>query len=208
MKKILIILVLLLFGWNHETQASHLMGGEITWDCVKTGPDVGKFIFTVKLYRDCNGVAGPGNISLTTNAPVGNINCLLVSQLDISPKGPGCPTCASPAGLANAVEEFVYRSAPIFITGVPPAAGWNFWWTSCCRNAAIVNLGAGSGDFTLRAYMFPYNATNTNPCFDSSPQFAEKPQLGTCTRNLTSYNHNAIDAEIDSLLTQFTHSRT
>ncbi len=202
MKKILILLVLLLFGWSHKTQASHLMGGEITWDCVKTGPDIGKFVFSVKVYRDCNGIPGPASIPLTTNAPGvgGVINCNLVSQTDISPKGPGCPTCAVPLGYANAVEEFVYRSAPLFLTGVPPVTGWNFWWTSCCRNAAIINLGAGSGDFTIRAYMYPYNATNTNPCFDSSPQFAEKPQLGTCTRNQTSYNHNAIDVEIDSLV--------
>ena len=201
MKKIIILLVLVLFGWSHKTLASHLMGGEITWDCVKTGPDIGKFIFTVKVYRDCNGIPGQASIPLTTNAPVGAINCLLVSQTDISPDGPGCPTCAVPLGYANAVEEFVYRSAPLFLNGVPPAAGWNFWWTSCCRNGSIVNLGAaGTGDFTLRAYMYSYNATNTNPCFDSSPQFAEKPQLGTCTRNQTSYNHNAIDTEIDSLV--------
>ena len=166
MKKIIILLVLVLFGWSHKTLASHLMGGEITWDCVKTGPNIGKFIFTVKVYRDCNGIPGQASIPLTTNAPVGAINCLLVSQTDISPDGPGCPTCAVPLGYANAVEEFVYRSAPLFLNGVPPAAGWNFWWTSCCRNGSIVNLGAaGTGDFTLRAYMYSYNATETGSYF-------------------------------------------
>lgn len=203
MKKLLLLLVLLLSGWGYETRASHLMGGEVTWDCVKTGPNTGRFIFTVKLYRDCNGIPGPGTVTLQTNAPgwAGGINCPLISQLDISPKGPGCPTCPSPGGYANAVEEYIYRSAPINITGVPPATGWHFFYTDCCRNGAITNLGAaGGGWFTLRALMYPYNATNTNPCYDSSPQFAEKPQLGTCTRNQTSYNHNAIDSELDSLV--------
>ena len=203
MKKVLLAILVFVLGMGLESRASHLMGGEITWDCVKSGPNIGKFIFKVKLYRDCNGIPGPGTITLTTNAPgwAGGINCALTQQNDISPKGPGCPTCANPMGLANAVEEFVYVSAPLFITGVPPATGWYFYYNDCCRNAAITNLSAGgAGDFTLRAFMFPYNATNTNPCFDSSPQFAEKPQLGTCTRNQTSYNHNAIDIELDSLV--------
>jgi hypothetical protein len=28
------------------------MGGEITWDCVGGG----QYVFTMKLYRDCNGI--------------------------------------------------------------------------------------------------------------------------------------------------------
>ena len=202
MKRILFLVLLLTFGWSTHTQASHLMGGEITWECFKTGPNVGKFQFKVKLYRDCNGVPGPGALTLSTNAPgfAGGINCALQTQTDISPVGPGCPTCINPMGYANAVEEFVYLSGFINITGVPPAGGWYFAYTDCCRNGAVTNLAAGSGWFTLRAIMFPYNATNTNPCFDSSPQFAERPQLSTCTGNTTSYNHNAIDVDLDSLV--------
>jgi hypothetical protein len=127
MKKNLILLMLVLLGWSHKTQASHLMGGEITWDCVKSGPDIGKFIFTVKLYRDCNGVQQTGNITLNSNAPGGNILCLQVSQTDISPKGPGCPTCAVPAGYANAVEEFVYRSAHALLLEYS-VGGWYFYY--------------------------------------------------------------------------------
>lgn len=183
--------------------ASHLMGGEVLWECVKTGPNTGRFIFTVKLYRDCNGIPGPNSVSLSTTAPGwgGGIACPKISQTDISPTGPGCPTCVAPAGYLNAVEEFVYRSAPILITGVPPATGWAFYYTDCCRNGGITNLtNPGSRSFTLRAMMYPYNATNTNPCYDSSPQFAERPQLSTCTRNQTDYNHNAVDQELDSLV--------
>ena len=81
MKKILILLLLVLLGWSHKTQASHLMGGEVTWDCLKTGPNAGQFVFTVKLYNDCNGIDGPANIPLITNAPGvgGTILCTLVS---------------------------------------------------------------------------------------------------------------------------------
>jgi len=206
MKKLIkfFLLLLLIAGVEHPLLASHLMGGEITWECIKTGPNAGRFQFRVKLYRDCNGIPGPMTVTLETNAPGfqgSGILCTAINQNDISPTGPGCPTCANPMGLANAVEEFVYQSNPIFITGTPPPGGWYFFYEDCCRNAAITNLSAaGNGNFVLRAMMYPYNATNTNPCFDSSPQFAEKPQLSTCTRNLTTYNHNAIDVETDSLV--------
>lgn len=203
MKKFVLTYLALMLFTASGALASHLMGGEVLWECVKTGPNTGRFIFTVKLYRDCNGIPGPNSVSLTTNAPGwgGGIACPKISQTDISPTGPGCPTCVTPLGYLNAVEEFVYRSAPILITGVPPATGWFFYYTDCCRNGGITNLtNPGSRSFTLRAIMYPYNATNTNPCYDSSPQFAERPQLSTCTRNQTDYNHNAVDQELDSLV--------
>ncbi len=195
------LLIFLLLG--KFSKASHLMGGEITWQCIKAGPSVGRFVFTVKLYRDCNGIPGPPSVQLSTNAAgmAGGINCTLAYQNDISPQGAGCPTCQNPLGLPNAVEEFVYNSQPMLISGVPPVSGWFFYYTDCCRNAGITNLvNPGSGSFTLRAFMYPYNATNTNPCFDSSPGFAERPILGTCTRTSTRYDQDVRDEELDSVV--------
>ena len=47
MKKILLALFILLF--ISETKATHLMGGEITWECIKTGPKTGQYVFQMKL---------------------------------------------------------------------------------------------------------------------------------------------------------------
>ena len=207
MKKLLSIILLLLCIGVVESFGSHLMGGEVTWVCKKSGPNVGRFKFTVKLYRDCNGIPAPATVNLQSNAPGlgGGINCPQISQLDLSPVGtPGqtipCPTCATPGGQLNAVLECIYESGWITITGVPPATGWYFYYSDCCRNTGITNLApGGGGDFILRALMFPYNATNTNPCYDSSPRFAERPQLATMVGNVTTYSSNAVDEEGDSL---------
>ncbi|MFM7016882.1 MAG: gliding motility-associated C-terminal domain-containing protein [Bacteroidota bacterium] len=207
MKKILSILLLLLCVGVVDSFGSHLMGGEVTWVCQKSGPNAGRFKFTVKLYRDCNGITAPTTVSLQTNAPGwgAGINCPQISTLDLSPVGtagqnPPCPTCATPGGQLNAVLECIYESSWITITGVPPATGWYFYYNDCCRNAGVTNLGTGGGgNFTLRALMFPYNATNTNPCYDSSPRFAERPQLATMIGNTTTYSSNAVDEESDSL---------
>ena len=44
-------ILLMLFVFSNNSNATHLMGGEITWECVKSGPDIGKYIFTVKTSR-------------------------------------------------------------------------------------------------------------------------------------------------------------
>ncbi len=175
------------------------MGGQITWTCNGNG----EFVFQVKEYRDCNGIPGDQSITLVTNAPgfISGIFCSKISQTDISPVGIGCPTCMNPMGNLNAVEEFIYESAPTTIVGTPPSSGWYFYYSSCCRNGNIINLStSGGGNFTLRALMYPSNNLTTNPCYDNSPQFAESPTMAISAGSETSYNEAAFDQDLDSLV--------
>ncbi len=219
MKKILLLLFLNVAIF-HVTQASHLMGGEITWECLPTG----KYVFTMKVYRDCNGITqGTGAQTLETSngCPVGSIpmNYVFPSR-DISPQ---CydPSLQRSCGsrLANgsypqvppspnnngAVEELIYKSNPITLAGVPGPNGWVFSWSGCCRNQTLTNISnPGNTGFCLRAKMFRFNnpngtPKNTNPCFDNSPKFAERPSTIICTGFPFTYNHNAFDKELDSL---------
>ncbi|HKR06069.1 MAG TPA: T9SS type A sorting domain-containing protein [Bacteroidia bacterium] len=202
MKKYLILLFIIFCSYS--SFASHGMGGEITWTCDGTG----NYIFQMKFYRDCNGIPGPGSVSLSTNVPgVPNIPCTLISQTDISPDGGAgtgnspCVNCP-PAGSGGngAVEEYVFLSAPTVLPGVPPATGWAFWWGDCCRSAALTNIGgAGSIGFALRAKMYPFPGQAPGLCSDNSPYFAERPSVIICTGYPFTYNHLAIDPEMDSL---------
>lgn len=209
MKKITLLLLALFAFTGNTLFASHLMGGEITWTC--GGASNQQYVFHVKLYRDCNGIPGPSSVTLSTDAPglSAGILCYLVSQTDISPvcntSGPSI-TCAGATGnTAGAVQELTYQSQPITLSGVPPAAGWVFWYSDCCRTVAIVNLASSSVGFTLRAKMFAYNGTNANVCYDNSPQFAELPKTIICTGYPFVINHNAKDAELDSLTYDWDH---
>ncbi|MFM7177593.1 MAG: hypothetical protein ACKO0X_09255, partial [Bacteroidota bacterium] len=205
-----IILLLFVFGWSLfysvETKASHGMGGELTWTCLPSG----QFKFRLKFYRDCSGIPAPNSVNLTTNVPgVPNIPMPRVQINDISPTGltataASCPSCATGTPNIGLVEEDVYESAPITLNGTPPATGWQFYWGECCRSGSINNItNPGSIGFRIRAIMYPYNPTgvaqNTNPCFDSSPYFAERPSTIICTGYPFTYNPNAIDPELDSL---------
>lgn len=192
---------------SNTAKASHLFGGEITWQCIKSGPGAGQYIFTLKLYRDCFGI--PLDCSAGQQIDVWGIPGLCGIPLT-SVQGPNCtPTDLSPTGCGfncaggdpRSVEEWKWISAPITLNGVPPATGWTFSWTSCCRN--ILNNVGGGGGFTVRAKMFPYNGLNANPCFDSSPFFTERPNTLITTGFPYTYNPFAVDPEQDSLVYGF-----
>jgi len=209
MKKTLLLLLLFVLSFS-QSKASHLMGGEITWTCIKSGPTQGMYIFTLKLYRDCNGITVSQitqNISVHNHPILTQIAVEFIDTNDISPQcdpvnSPGLQwNCNSPQ--QGSVEEYLFESLPVNLPGVPPVNGWHFTWTSCCRNGAITNGFANEG-FTLRAIMYPYTVAgitqNTSPCFDSSPVFNEQPSTIICTGYPFSYSHNVSDPELDSIV--------
>lgn len=213
MKKILLFIFLFCFCFS--SQASHLMGGEIVWECISdpTDPNYGQYIFTMKVYRDCSGITVSNvaqNLTVWGHPTITGITVDFVSQTDVSP---ACDDQASQNPLISclngdpyAVEEYIFSSQPVDLPGTPPAAGWHFSWSSCCRNMAIVNLQNSSEGFTLRASMYPYTDPSTglvlpaSPCFDSSPIFKERPKTILCIGFPFSYSPNATDAELDSLV--------
>ncbi len=212
-KKLVLSIFLLVFSIN--SFATHLMGGEITWDCLGNG----QYIFTMKVYRDCNGVAFNTvgqQLDVHNNPFVLSIQMsILVSVTDISPKCNGlgptifCPPNNGMGGGQGAVQEIILQSPPVTLPGTPPAQGWIFSWQNCCRNNMagggngnmLYNYNAGqvADGMALRAKMFNYQNKLADPCFDSSPMFAERPSPIICGSQYYAYNHNAFDKELDSL---------
>lgn len=200
---IILIFFLAIFG---RVQATHLMGGEITWKCLGSG----QYVFSMKIYKDCNGaypVQAPGisfNLDVMNHPTVSSINMFIMDSIDITPTcnvaGP-VYSCSGVLG-PGAHMEFNFRSNPVSLPGVPPAAGWIFsWGDNCCRNTCIDNLiSPDTYGITLRAIMYPYNNMSANPCFDSSPTFAQRPTVVLCGGNPMVYNHNAFDPDLDSLV--------
>jgi gliding motility-associated-like protein len=211
-----ILIILLLLGQRFDSFSTHLMGGEITWACLGNG----NYQFQMKVYRDCITPVyinnnGPIALSVHNHPSVTSIPMNLVDSTDISPQCNGAGpsyNCSNITAGNTAVKEYILRSNPVNLPGVPPAQGWVFSWSNCCRNAAIVNLslsfnaGGPSNGFTLRAIMYPYYGQNNQPCFDSSPVFQERPAIIICAGNAFVYNHNAYDPDKDSLVYSFAES--
>lgn len=190
--------------FTSQVNASHLLGGEIYWECTANG----RWIFTLTLYRDCTGIPLPTG-SASINGPQGNISCAYQPTLsgDVSPS---CPVASQEikcsSGDYGSLEKYVYRSAPITLTGVPPAGGWTFSYSSCCRPTTNTR-NTTTGGYFLRSVMYPYTppggsnqAINTSTCYDDSPQFAQDANGILCPGHLYEFNHLPSDKDIDSLV--------
>ncbi len=196
-------------------KATHYMGGEITWECLSNG----RYRFILKAYRECYVDSATAAVNyantqyLYSNSPAGSIQLQEISgwPKDISPECNSDTnfshiTCVGmPNAGANmgAVQEHIFTSDAnypngVLLQGTPPAAGWTFYWGSCCRNPATNVVSANAKSWRLRAIMYPYGNQNTFPCFDNSPTFAEKP-VTVVPAGEISYNNLAYDVDFDSL---------
>ena len=203
-KKLLVFLLLIIGG---KAQCGHLMGGEITWECRGNG----NFVFQLHVYRDCQGPAlgTVGQQLLVWNHPtVTAIPLNFISQTDISPSctsvagGPLQISCSSAS--SGAVEEFIFESAEINLSGIPPITGWAFTWDDFSRNLSIDNLQSpGTYGITIRSYMYDFSGANTSPCYDSSPQFSISPPTIVCAGENVRFNFTAYDSDQDSLVFSF-----
>ncbi len=188
-------------------RASHILGGELNWVCQGNG----SYVFDLILYRDCNGIevsVVSEEIAVWNNTNVNAITANFISRTDISPfcqqvaGGPVPFSCGSGALGGNgtgAVERVLYRSAPIFLTGNPPAAGWVFTYSSFFRSGSLTNIASPNAvGITIVAKMFNTNANDI--CNDSSPRFYEPPFVVSCAGVPYTFNPNAYDADLDSLV--------
>jgi len=216
-------LILSLFA--STTYASHYMGGEITWQCLGNG----NYRFIMKLYRECNGTTynnsesiivggNPFITSITMNLKPGANphdidDGVSDGKTDLSPH---CWSnmlalhCALTSGADNsgAIEEWYYTSDVSYpdgvqLVGVPPATGWVFSYSSCCRNPSSNLVNPTSADWFLKSVMYPNNGQNGFPCYDNAPVFAESPSPVICSGSLYISNNGAIDPDNDSLVYQW-----
>lgn len=206
-------------------QATHLMGGQITWECTTNG----QYQFYMELYRNCSTPGGgpaagwPFNqrsISIGGTTLPRGANNVTINSIQMSPDsvmwlanglGSTAPDCAPNtqtlsclSGYYGTYQRFFYKSDPITLRGVPPVTGWQFYLLAPCCRPSYTNIttgGSGSSNgMVLRSFMYP-DAQNSNAqnCYNASPKFAEVAQNLVCRQYPYSFNHGAIDIDGDSL---------
>lgn len=202
-----IFLLIYLVGFLPKVaNATHGMGGEITWSCQGSGD----YIFELKFYRDCNGFEVNTNfetLDVWGHPTLTSIRVNFVSRTDISPVCTGiagnlpfdCGTGASGGNGVGAVEEIIYQSDPVSIAGFPPNEGWSFTYQNFSRSGALTNIqNPASFGLTITARMFPIPDA-TEGCIDNSPTFLQPPYIVSCTGDQYDYNTNGVDIDLDSL---------
>ena len=203
---------LALFLGSGNLYATHILGGEITYQCDGTG----RFVFRVRVYYDCTS---------TTNLQLQNIQVLssdrpkqggvdvvliglnLISETDISPTcsatGPVI-TCTGTNVLSGALKEYIFESQPTVLEGVIPADGWHFIYTQNFRSTNITNIQSSNNyQMVLHTSMYNYTNSNTSPCYDSSPQILAPPIKIVCAGSPVDYNPIAIDPDGDVVVHEF-----
>lgn len=194
MRKLYIVFCIFICTFHSiHLKASHLFGGEITWECLSNG----LFVFKMKVYRECSGLPHP-YINQTLDV-LGNPlpNNGLTSQITLKPDTAKwnqtnngyldviCDTGIVSYSCLNAepgaLQVFYYKSDPYLLSGTPPNNGWTFYWSEASRSPLFVNLQhPNSLPAGLRCIMYPVRnssgiAQNINGCNDNSPRVIEEP---------------------------------
>ncbi|MFZ1686363.1 MAG: gliding motility-associated C-terminal domain-containing protein [Flavobacteriales bacterium] len=188
-----------------RAQATHAMGGELTYECI--GNDL--YRVTLNFYRDCNGVGAPSSAAdrqfrVTSTQCSANFTGTFVFQ-SVQIITPICSfetdRCNSTSGTYG-VERHTY-TATINLSAFANCSDWVIAWDLCCRNNAITSLNSPGGqELYLEARL-----NNTVAVCDNSPSFLTMPTPFYCVGQPISYNPGAIDVDGDSLAFQLINAR-
>lgn len=199
-------LFLSLFFMN-PTQASHLMGGNLSYEYLGLNGTTGNYDYrvTLNIYRLCDPGSSqlPGTMLLgayqdNPGNPGGNkillsdISMPLISQQFITPPNANDSCTFLPS---VCVEEGIYQG----IISVPSnSTGYYFIADRCCRNNNIANLDNPGG--TGQAY---YAQVPPPTIVNNAPTFAVAPVPFLCSGDTVSVLNQAFDADGDLLIYNF-----
>lgn len=178
-----------------QLQATHAMGAEITYDCLGGNT----YEFTLRFYRDCEGITPLTSVPLTFISPSCNQsfsrNAVLQPNypIEVSPLCPlQLPNSECNGGNLPGVQEYLYKT-----TLTLPAAcrDWRIGFSEGYRNATITTIDKPSS-----TYLYVESILNNvdAPC-NNSPEFTNIPTPFICRNQPYLYNHGALDPEGDSL---------
>ncbi|TNE80045.1 MAG: T9SS type B sorting domain-containing protein [Bacteroidetes bacterium] len=166
-----------------EVRATHLVGSDIIYRCLGNG----RYQITVRVYRDCNGVA-------LSTSPI-NVRCgsnnLQVAQTKISVRDvtgidPRCPVQSRCTGtFPYGIEEHVFQGT-IDLSSYS-CCEWTISWAQNARGSNI-STGMANQNFYTEAKL---NKCVT-PC-NSSPDFTNPPVAIVCRNQDFVFNNGALD---------------
>ncbi len=196
---------LLIITLSTLTTASHLVGGELNYECLGNN----NYEFTLKVYRDCGSVNPQGTLTSFDNLSsiaiysvangsytlVQSVNVPIDTQYNIEASSL-VSTCLIPpnnfcidVGIYQTIYQLPYN-----------AEGYVVSYQRCCRNANIVNISNPEQTGTTHTvFLSDLAQTSCN----NPPQFNTIPPTILCIDNQISINSSATDAEGDSLVYSF-----
>ncbi|RZK29951.1 MAG: hypothetical protein EOO63_07920, partial [Hymenobacter sp.] len=213
-----LVLFLLGLGAAHPAQASHLLGGEMTYKYLNANGPAGntlRYEVTLIVYNTC---VAANNGLIRSSYPVGiymqdsGAKLNLTTANNSSASGGNmyvqevssrvCTTPNVPQGCAiPAVQQPYIKQTFVGIVNLPNTeVGYYAAWTWGARNRNIVNIGgANSEQYDLGLYCTLAPPTLPN----SSPQFVRDAVANICQGDTSYILNNAVDPDGDELVYTF-----
>ncbi len=189
----LLVLLLSLLG-THRVNASHLVGGFLTYEYLPPTAAGYNYRVTIFAYRDCSGsVEFDDAIGLciynNNKSFYKQVDIKILSRKKVDPVGnTACPELAKAC-----LEQGIYQTT---ITVPASSTGYHLKWERCCRNTQT-NLADQSGvayqGQTYYGFIPPTSIKN------SSPYFLDVPVPFICAGDTTTIRNRALDIDGDSL---------
>jgi len=191
MKNLRLFLLIPFIAFISQTKASHIIGGEITYECV----GVNQYLVTLILYRDCTSFTpfdNPAYMSVYTQTGtyVTNFTLNAPAITDV-PAESDNPCLDAPDDVC--VEQAIYTKT---ITLAASDVGYLLVYQRCCRNAGIVNIETPDDVGATYTQEIPPNADVE--C-NNSPLFNDLPPTVICVDDAIVFDHSATDPDGDSL---------
>ncbi len=222
-----IAFVAILFFFAQDTFATHIVGGDIEYECI--GPRTWRVRLT--LYRDCTGIPlcgspactqsmvarpnttlNPPSCSASPNQVNFTVNYVKVQDVGLSLLGVcgnlsknGCTNMntVAPGPYTPSIEGYTFEgtlSLNLPTLNAPNTCPyWDIFWESCCRNFGINNLAnPGGTGFRIGATINIFWESQM-PCKNNSPQIRNEPVAIVCSGQEYVFNMGAVDVDQDSL---------
>lgn len=187
-KKPVRLFLFILFLIDLNIFASHIAGGEISYDYLGGN----KYQITLKFYRDCSGIdfPNPADISIYNSAgqAVQTISVSLGPVISL-PANPPSPCTSIPQGIC--IEMATYTTT---VTLPAIQGGYQIEFKDNARNSGILNGPAGSSAYLATIPDVSLAAVNSNPKFKSTPP------IFICAGSPFTSDNSATDADGDSLV--------
>ncbi|MEM0993631.1 MAG: PKD domain-containing protein [Bacteroidota bacterium] len=204
-----ILIIFLLIAAN-VIQARHIIGGEITYECLGAAGGGMRYQFTMLIYRDC---ACSNCAGFDEEAAIGIYQCGVDQDCDDLTSGDIFRNLSIPVGMIRNVDP---PSFPCLV--VPPnicvqegryefdvilpisEESYQIVYQRCCRNVTISNIfdpeDAGA------SYSVEITPEAQTVC-NTSPVFNEFPPTVICVDQELEFDHSATDEDGDQLVYSF-----
>ncbi len=191
-----------------DAQAAHIIGGEITYECLGNN----QYEFTMRIYRDCASTgalfdSAPGAFTegSVTVYRDGTVSPFITSVILAAPSITEIPPDVSNPCLIIPDDVCVEEGVYIFTLELPTDPNsYHIVYQRCCRNNSISNINnPGETGATYTIELTPEAQQTSTGCVNNSPTFNSFPPIIICANEPINFDHSASDSDGDQLVYKF-----